>query len=978
MFESAGASESVASAPNAFARAWGKAVALATRSVYLEGNNAGLVNTGFQLVMQHYQSAGAQRIDRRALAGHIDGYLRWMHDRCADVTILPDQPPAEPGAIPASARAPIDSVFLPLDVIHSEGNAPCQHLLTLGHKEAHLTLLAEAGQGKTMTLVYLARQICAHLMTRRDRENPALLRKALGVSSYRQLAIPFYVPLSVFAEALIHDKLSLSAYLDREIKSESLGLPDDFFSALIAADKPVLLLLDGLDEILEPHDRERVAEHISNLAAGKRHVRFIVACRTAAYSGNSQLSGSLVLASLAPFTAELRDKLVKRVCAAIYGEQLANRKSIARLMEIDALEQQRQAWNLPPLIDSPLMTVLAIRVSQHTHGHLPEYRAKFLDKAVESLLNGETARNSEEGRMLALAVGGWERHRILLAHVAQAMIDSGVNELGKERLRRILLEAGAAEAEVKAVLNFADARGGPLRKYPDLRYKFVHKALQQILGAAHLAASPLSPGDIARTLANEDRIAREWTRETAYLLAGLWAEGDESRPPNLGAIRQFLRALAAEAVSNARSPDARFACAEVVLSATRDYLDAGDPLQAELPGLLAKILDDLEAMDTGPLAVRLEMADLLTAEGDPRPHVMTLDAMRFCYVPPGPFLMGSDGSDPEAQDSEKCGDADWLAKGPAVSQGYLIGEFPVSNAQFGEFIADPRGYANKQWWTVAIAAGVWEKGKLRKREIVAAKTFNTNEEFEAAIRKRALREVTVVEGVEPALAVAIAEKPNHPAAFITWYEAMSFCAWLDARWRARGWLRGAQYVTLPTEVEWEKAARGGLTLTSSQSPASLAAWRERDPARLPRVDGLPNPIPRRRYPWGDDADLTRMNILATNILRTTGLGCFANGRSPYGCQDMAGNVEEWTRSLLGPIRFVHEQGTYQFPMAYPYPYRPDDGREDLSAGPDIGRVLRGGSLHGRAGSMRCAARNWNQPNHRPFNYGFRVVVSPFF
>jgi formylglycine-generating enzyme required for sulfatase activity len=166
------------------------------------------------------------------------------------------------------------------------------------------------------------------------------------------------------------------------------------------------------------------------------------------------------------------------------------------------------------------------------------------------------------------------------------------------------------------------------------------------------------------------------------------------------------------------------------------------------------------------------------------------------------------------------------------------------------------------------------------------------------------------------------KKGDHPVVNVSWNDAMAYCQWLNDLQRNE--LPSGVVLRLPSEAEWEKAARG--------------------------TDGL-------TYPWGNTFDKNKCNVDEGGKNDTTPVGAYSpQGDSPYGAADMAGNVWEWTHSLFKR-----------------YPYEADDGREDENVSGD--HVLRGGSFIGTDQLARAASRYRGDPSFLDF-VGFRVVVAP--
>jgi formylglycine-generating enzyme required for sulfatase activity len=172
-----------------------------------------------------------------------------------------------------------------------------------------------------------------------------------------------------------------------------------------------------------------------------------------------------------------------------------------------------------------------------------------------------------------------------------------------------------------------------------------------------------------------------------------------------------------------------------------------------------------------------------------------------------------------------------------------------------------------------------------------------------------------------------------PITNVSWYDAIEYCTWITSAARLAGHIRVDEEITLPSEAQWEKAARG--------------------------TDG-------RIFPWGDIFEPTYVNYRDSGTAHPVDVGIHpVEGNSPYGVADMAGNVWEWTRSLWGRSGASPEYG---------YPYCPEDGREDLSAPGDVRRIIRGGSWYYFDYCLRCSTRNLMYPYVGHSGGGFRLVI----
>ncbi|CAM5706008.1 ergothioneine biosynthesis protein EgtB [Streptomyces griseorubiginosus] len=255
-------------------------------------------------------------------------------------------------------------------------------------------------------------------------------------------------------------------------------------------------------------------------------------------------------------------------------------------------------------------------------------------------------------------------------------------------------------------------------------------------------------------------------------------------------------------------------------------------------------------------------------------------------VPGGPFTMGT-SDEPWALDNER----------PAHRRevdAFWIDTTPVTNAEYQAFIEDG-GYDTERWWAPAGWAHI-------RQHSIHAPLFWSRDGRQWLRRRFGVTEVV---------------PPDEPVVHVSWYEADAYARWAGRR--------------LPTEAEWEKAAR-------------------HDPAGNRST----------RYPWGDADPRPEHANLGQRHLRPAPAGSYPEGESPLGVRQLIGDVWEWTASDFEP-----------YPGFQAFPYKE---YSEVFFGPDH-KVLRGGSFAVDPVACRGTFRNWDYPIRRQIFSGFRTARS---
>lgn len=680
--------------------------------------------------------------------------------------------------------------------------------------------------------------------------------------------------------------------------------------ALKDSDRPLLVLLDGLDEMADEVRRIALANWLGPLMLSLRHAgwRFVVSSRYATWGRQTALSDALLTTDALSFDrTAIRDYLARWFRAVACVERVSGCDD--KQLEAQAAQQADALWraldaqrgdsHMAQLMGNPLSLALLCQV--HTrHQDLPKRRAELYEACLRVFLERRPKVQKRPHLPAAAA-------QAVLQPLAWAMQHSG-----RDDWRRTDIEAElrgtyacypdlASQHSLAQFVNIVWQQCGLLRARDYDTLGFFHASVREYLAAKHaLATQRLA--HVAEH-ADDDR----W-RLVALLVMSL-----------PGGFSAFVAMLAERGLLAAREDLVRegqhglFSIEPEPLVA---LLDAARPARGGswawwrrwlgLPSTTRPTTEDvlalLRLLEPHPLPPIVEAVATLTRHPDehvvegarryvalvrgehdgadgPATNVQPGTAWRdprtgmvFIWHPPGEFWMGSSKEPGQANFDADAHDVELSAHYVRLSAGFWLAQHPVTNEVYRRFVQATKHPEPEAWR-------------------------------------------------QPRLA-----RPDQPVVTVSYDDAVAFCKWAS---RERD---DALQVVLPSETQWEYAARvtGGT--------------------------GTP-----RRYPWGDEAPTARHAVFEPGPNAPASVGGRAKGATPLEVHDLAGNVWEWCRTPWT-----------KYPATTPAQPRldPDDGKLAARAVPC---VVRGGSWVSPARSLRAACRYRSVPGSRTEYLGFRVV-----
>lgn len=779
-----------------------------------------------------------------------------------------------------------------------------------------LAVIGVAGSGKS-TLLQWAGLACAKALLRKPlTDEQSEFIQSLGGKPL----VPFLIPLRAYSTYCEKNESSRSSktllafmadyFSDHHV---SVDITVDFIKTHLQ--KGCLLMVDGLDEV-DPEDRPAVRSAVEELLRefDNPNLRCLLASRPSAVQVAEQMQG-FKKCEVQRLSSEQRDGLIGMWYKAILTDDLreARRKASDLSSKINDGDQRVQ-----DLATTPLMVTIFAMV-HYSRDELPKQRAKLYEDAVEVLLTEVPYKGEEAKDLQTLGGMDWDVRRDRIACIAFELRERGTDSLLEDDLvdliwKRFGSEEQEAKRSTRMFLRDVAGRGGLLESV-DERYGFyTHATFQEFLAGRYLAEE--YPQEKINSFLAEN-IENDLWDESLRLAAGYLAIKGE------GKVNRFVLQIADSGLG--KHEEAKSRALYVAGLALADI-----PEDRRLPDTVNKLAPQMTDLLTAnpprvKVRARFNLGMALGTLGDPR---LNLPEPECVPVPAGYFRMGT--SDEDKKIIGKPGANEWRGEEPShqvfISE-FSIGKYPITNLEFAEFY-NAKGYEDETLWSKS--GWLWRTGK-----------FDIDLSL---IDNKKLRKL--INGWLAARPLELRDKPfywddtqwntpNLPVVGVTWFEAEAYCAWLSKRTNKK--------YSLPTEAQWEKAARwhpSPAGRRQGEGEARIWAWGNT---------------------WQGDLCNNADNDTADKLNRTSPVGMYPNGASDYGALDMMGNVWEWCLDW-------YDEEIYE--------KRANENVKDPQGATDGSlRVLRGGSWGVDRVHARCTSGGGIFPDNFNDNIGFRVMLS---
>jgi formylglycine-generating enzyme required for sulfatase activity len=830
---------------------------------------------------------------------------------------------------PADLHAPrLQEVYISLRLNTSKESPIIVWDHVFDDKEKHMVILGQPGAGKSTLLDYLTLVFTGQIKN--------TLQTRLGK------------PLPIFVRLRDLGKLASKQTLLSLIESpENIGLkniPSGYFERHLKNGK-CIVLLDGLDEVLDETSHKQAVDEIKAFANEYPDNWIIVTCRVAGWHEQ--------LPNFKQYTVREFDRDDVRQFIGAWYREVTRTEEINRLgvspkedairdAETKAyqvsLKQADLLWGallrnegLLRIARTPLILSLVTLVHKNRTTDLPKGRARLYRECLEILLDLWDAKD----KGLTIPDSPSLNDKLLvLKTIAYHYVENGLLEMDKDGLENLvtpLLPSLTKQVSASSLIRQIYERSGVLVEQAIGKYGFAHRALHDYLAASQIAEQGLDSLLI-------DHAGEERWREVILIAIGLVSPKQRANV----LLESLLR----------RSDESPASLALAGWSLAED-IQIRDDLRASVKNRLVEKLSQVDTtsdfsllstalMDTDGDALRDWINSVLIGNNaDLRIRVLNE------LLPE----LGPEKSLPFVPTIVKLIGDTHAESGKRTHATMVLGRIkPVGDASIWHALELAR--QDKDHWLKATATWAWcELGRFEELGLVKVPTGDFlmgsgDEDQYATDNEKPQHTVYLSDYYIGKYPITVAQyrsfiqesqyktsdadsvkgSDNHPVVNVSWVKAMKFAQWHG--------------MTLPSEAQWEKAARG--------TDGRIYPWGNVWEGGVANTDDY----------WNKGARGLLSRLRHRGIGTTTPIGHFSpRGDSPYGCADMSGNVWEWTQNLYKE-----------------YPYKFDDGREDVNASGY--RVLRGGSFSSDHWDARCALRFGINPIGFFNSVGFRVCVSP--